>query len=244
PQNEINLYSTELATALCSIDRATISANMSNRLSEAIINSYRQTSNSPVTFQIILDQYTQLQNDRERDKDDSVKSVLKQLIRNNLFASEDKIDLIKDSYIVKMDAFPKDGPIAKAIVYFIVSKLNIIYEKLAKQSVDEDCVELRHFTIIDEAHYMLGFDNKPLRDLIAIGRNKGLSIILATQNMDSYKSEYFDFYANAQYPLIMKQQSINDGVIKDLFGVSGAEFQEIKQAIAGLQKGELIIKNP
>ena len=69
---------------------------------------------------------------------------------------------------------------------------------------------------------MLGFDNKPLRDLIAVGRNKGLSIILATQNMDSYKSEYFDFYANAQYPLIMKQQSINDGVIKDLFGVSGA----------------------
>ncbi len=244
PQNEINLYSTELATALCSIDRATISANMSNRLSEAIINAYRQTSNSPVTFQIILDQYTNLQNDRERDKDDSVKSVLKQLIRNNIFSSEDKIDLIKDSYIVKMDAFPKDGPIAKAIVYFIVSKLNIIYEKLSKQAVDEDCVELRHFTIIDEAHYMLGFDNKPLRDLIAIGRNKGLSIILATQNMDSYKSDYFDFYANAQYPLIMKQQSINDSVIKDLFGVSGAEFQEIKQAIAGLQKGELIIKNP
>jgi hypothetical protein len=185
-----------------------------------------------------------LQSDREKDKDDSVKSVLKQLIRNNIFASEDKIDLIKDSYIVKMDAFPKDGPIAKAIVYFIVSKLTIIYEKLAKQAIDDNCVQLRHFTIIDEAHYMLGFDNKPLRDLIAVGRNKGLSIILATQNMDSYKSEYFDFYANAQYPLIMKQQSVNDSVIKDLFGVSGTEFQEIKQAIAGLQKGELIIKNP
>lgn len=80
--------------------------------------------------------------------------------------------------------------------------------------------------------------------LIAVGRNKGLSIILATQNMDSFKSEPFDFYANAQYPLIMKQQSINDGVIRDLFGVSGQEFNEIKQAIAGLQLGELIIKNP
>ncbi len=243
-QNEINLYSTELANALCAIDRASISANMSNRLSEAIINSYKRTSNLPVTFEIILREYTALQVEKDRQKDDSVKSVLKQLIRNNLFATEDRIDLIKDSYIVKMDSFPKDGPIAKAIVYFIVSKLNTIYEKLAKQAVDEDCVELRHFTIIDEAHYMLGFDNKPLRDLIAVGRNKGLSIILATQNMDSYKSEYFDFYANAQYPLIMKQQSINDGVIKDLFGVSGNEFQEIKQAIAGLQKGELIIKNP
>lgn len=243
-QNEINLYSTELANALCAIDRASISANMSNRLSEAIINSYKRTSNLPVTFEFILSEYTALQVEKDRQKDDSVKSVLKQLIRNNLFATEDRIDLIKDSYIVKMDSFPKDGPLAKAIVYFIVSKLNTIYEKLAKQAVDEDCVELRHFTIIDEAHYMLGFDNKPLRDLIAVGRNKGLSIILATQNMDSYKSEYFDFYANAQYPLIMKQQSINDGVIKDLFGVSGNEFQEIKQAIAGLQKGELIIKNP
>ncbi len=243
-QNEINLYSTELANALCAIDRAVISANMSNRLSEAIINSYKRSLNLPVTFEIILKEYTALQAEKDKQKDDSVKSVLKQLIRNNLFETEDRIDLIKDSYIVKMDSFPKDGPIAKAIVYFIVSKLNTIYEKLAKQMVDEDCVELRHFTIIDEAHYMLGFDNKPLRDLIAVGRNKGLSIILATQNMDSYKSEYFDFYANAQYPLIMKQQSINDGVIKDLFGVSGTEFQEIKQAISGLQKGELIIKNP
>ena len=243
-QNEINLYSTELAIALCSIDRATISANMSNRLSEAIINAYKRTQNHPVTFEGIIKEYTALQADKDKDKDDSIKSVLKQLIRNNLFATEDRIDLIKDSYIVKMDGFPKDGPIAKAIVYFIVSKLNTIYEKLPKQVVDEDSVELRHFTIIDEAHYMLGFDNKPLRDLIAVGRNKGLSIILATQNMDSYKSEYFDFYANAQYPLIMKQQSINDGVIKDLFGVSGKDFQEIKEAIAGLQKGELIIKNP
>ncbi len=243
-QNEINLYSTELANALCAIDRATISANMSNRLSEAIINSYKRTQNKPATFEIILREYTNAQPEKEREKDDSIKSVLKQLIRTNLFANDDQIDLIKDSYIVKMDGFPKDGPIAKAIVYFIVSKLNIIYEHLSKQAVDDESVELRHFTIIDEAHYMLGFDNKPLRDLIATGRNKGLSIILATQNMDSYKSEYFDFYANAQYPLIMKQQSINDGVIKDLFGVSGKDFQEIKEAISGLQKGELIIKNP
>jgi len=244
PQNEINLYSTELAGALCAIDNAKISANMSNRLSEAIINSYKKTHSAPLSFDIILKEYTALQSDKDKDRDDSVKSVLKQLIRNNLFDKEDKIDLIKGSYFVKMDAFPKDGPIAKAIVYFIVSKLNSIYEKLPKQVVDSDCVELRHFTIIDEAHYMLGFDNKPLRDLIATGRNKGLSIILATQNMDNYKSEYFDFYANVQYPLIMKQQSINDGVIKDLFGVSGSEFQEVKQAISGLQKGELIIKNP
>lgn len=243
-QNEINLYSTELATAICSIDNARMSANMSNRLSEAIINAYKKTQNRAVGFDLILKEYTELQPERDRDKDDSIKSVLKQLIRTNLFSKDDSVDLIKESFIIKMDGFPKDGPIAKAIVYFIVSKLNTIYEKLPKQATEEECVELRHFSIIDEAHYMLGFDNKPLRDLIAVGRNKGLSIILATQNMDSYKSEYFDFYANAQYPLIMKQQSINDSVIRDLFGVSGNEFHEIKQAIAGLQKGELIIKNP
>ena len=32
-------------------------------------------------------------------------------------------------------------------------------------------------------------------------------------------------------------------VIKDLFGVSGRELQEIRTEIAGLQKGELIIKD-
>lgn len=238
-----DLYSFTMANALCAIDSAKISANMSNRLSEAIINAYKANDATPITFEAILNNYVKLQSDKDKDKDDSVKSVFKQLIRTNLFTNEDQIDLINDCYVIKMDAFPKDGPIAKAIVYFVISKLNLIYEKLPKQAVNDECVELRHFTIIDEAHYMLGFDNKPLRDLIAIGRNKGLSIILATQNMDSYKSDYFDFYANAQYPLIMKQQSINDVVIKDLFGVSGKEFQEIKEAIAGLQKGELIIKD-
>ena len=130
-----------------------------------------------------------------------------------------------------------------AIVYFIVSKLNILYENLPQQAKEENLVQIRHFTIIDEAHYMLDFDNRPLRNLIAVGRNKGLSIILATQNMESFKSKHFDFYANAQYPLIMKQQTISDSVIKDLFGVSGKELQEIRSEIAGLQKGELIIKD-
>lgn len=41
----------------------------------------------------------------------------------------------------------------------------------------------------------------------------------------------------------MKQQSITDSVIRDLFGVAGKEFLEIKNAIASLQKGELIIKD-
>lgn len=177
------------------------------------------------------------------EKDDSVTSVLKQLVRNRLFASEDQVNLVDECFIIKMNSFPKDGPIAKAIVYFIISKLNDLYEQLPKQAVNEEYVQIRHFTIIDEAHYMLGFNNRPLRNLIAVGRNKGLSIILATQNMESFKSKYFDYYANAQYPLIMKQQTIADGVVKDLFGVSGKEFQDIKSAIAGLQKGELIIKD-
>lgn len=239
-QNEINLYATELAQALCAIDQAKISAKMSDRLTDAVINAYNKTKGKPVHFELINDEYISLQ---DKDVVDSVRAVLNQLIRANLFSKEDKLNLIDQSIIVKMDDFPKDGPIAKAIVYFIISKLNILYEKLPKQASDDDSVELRHFTVIDEAHYMLDFDNKPLRDLIAVGRNKGLSIILATQNMSSFKSEYFDFYANAQYPLIMKQQSIADGVIKDLFGVNGGEFQEIKEEIAGLGKGELIMRD-
>lgn len=241
PIQEVNLYSTEMANALCSLDRTSISANMSNRLSEAIVNGYKKTQGRPISFESMLVEYQRLMNNPE--KDDSISSVLKQLVRSKLFEQEDKLDLVGDCYIVKMDAFPKDGPIAKAIVYFLISKLNNIYEQLEKQATNDDYVEIRHFTIIDEAHYMLDFDNRPLRNLIAVGRNKGLSIILATQNMESFKSKFFDFYANAQYPLIMKQQSINDQVIKDLFGVSGKEFNEIKSEISQLQKGELIIKN-
>ncbi|WP_228411702.1 ATP-binding protein [Chryseobacterium sp.] len=242
-QNEINIYSTEMANALCAIDRATISANMSNRLSEAIIDAYAATKGHPISFELILDAYTDLQPTNEKEKVDSVKSVLNQLIRSNLFLNEDKADLVKSSFIIKMDKYASQGAIGKAIVYFIVSKLNSIYENLSQQANDGEKVQLRHFTIIDEAHYMLDFDNKPLRNLIAVGRNKGMSVVLATQNMEHFKSKHFDFYANAQYPLIMKQQTINDGVLKDMYGANAAELQDIKQAIAGLGKGELIVKN-
>ena len=242
-QNEINLYATELSTALLSLDNASISANMSNRLAEAVINSYEITRQRPIDFSLIFEEYTKLQQDKDADKMDSVKSLLNQLIRSNLFSDTNEFDLIKNSRIIKLDNFPKDGAIAKAIVYFTISALNNLYEKLPAQLKSDECVQIRHFTIIDEAHYMLDFDNKPLRNLIAVGRNKGLSLILATQNMDSYKSKYFDFYANAQYPLIMRQQTISDKIIKDLFGVSGNDFQEIKNEISGLGKGEVILKN-
>lgn len=241
PINEINLYSSEMASALCSIDRVSASANMTNRLSEAIVEAYKETDGAPITFTKMLEEYQSKMADPS--KDDTISSVLKQLVRANIFEEEDKADLIGDCYIIKMDGYPKDGPIAKAIVYFLISKLNNIYEQLEKQATNDEVVQIRHFSIIDEAHYMLDFDNRPLRNLIAVGRNKGLSIILATQNMSSFKSKGFDFYANAQYPLIMKQQTIDDKVIKDLFGVSGNELQEIRTAIAGLQKGELIIKD-
>jgi hypothetical protein len=41
----------------------------------------------------------------------------------------------------------------------------------------------------------------------------------------------------------MKQQSINDKIIKDIFGVTGSEFNKVKEAISQLQKGELIMRN-
>lgn len=239
--NEVTLYSTELANALTALDNTRISANMANRLSEAIMDAYRQTNYRPISFNRLLNCYQAKQ--RDADTMDSISSVLSQIVRSNIFADHDEAQLLTNSYIVKLDSFPKEGVVAKAIVFFLVSKLNTIYEQLPPQATSDTCVELRHFTVIDEAHYMLGFDNRPLRNLIAVGRNKGMSILLATQNMDSYRSKYFDFYTNAQYPLIMKQQTINDSVLRDLYGLSPREMQSLRQDIAALGKGELLIKN-
>lgn len=240
-QNQVNLYSTEMASALCAIGKASTGAKQNTRLSTAIIDAYSETKGLPITFELMLRHYRYLMSDPSSE--DSITSILTDLVRNNLFEKQDLVNLTDECFIVKLDEFPKDGPIAKAIVYFVISKLNTIYEKLDVQAKNDECVQIRHFTIIDEAHYMLDFDNRPLRNLIAVGRNKGMSIILATQNMSSFQSKYFDFYANAQYPLIMKQQTISDPVVRDLFGVSGKELQDVRAAIAGLQLGELIIKN-
>jgi hypothetical protein len=78
---------------------------MSNRLSEAIIEAYVQTKGHPITFELIYECYTEAQPKNDKEKIDSVKSVLNQLIRSNLFQIEDKIDLIKNSFIVEMDEY-------------------------------------------------------------------------------------------------------------------------------------------
>lgn len=41
----------------------------------------------------------------------------------------------------------------------------------------------------------------------------------------------------------MKQQSINDGVIKGLFGLSERDFKEIKSEIVSLKKSNLTIND-
>ena len=48
--NEINLYSSEMATALCALEKANISANMSNRLSEAIVDAYKKKVSTQYIF--------------------------------------------------------------------------------------------------------------------------------------------------------------------------------------------------
>lgn len=237
--NEINLYATTLSTALTSIFGARVSATMDNDLREAINKAYADNQGKPISFAQILKNY----NDARPDRNDTIVNSLRQLVDAHIFQTDDDIDLIGNSFIINLGQYPKDGPIAKAIVYFTVSKLNAIYDSLPEQEKNDERVQLRHFTIIDEAHYMLGFKNEPLKHLIAVGRNKGMSIILATQSMDTFKNDYFDFYANAYYPIIMKQQTINSSILSGLFGTSARETAEVKQVVSDLQLGELIIKD-
>ena len=89
PINEIHLYSTTLANASCAISSAKIGALMDNRLSEAIINAYKAKNQKPITFQEVFDHYTMLMPEKKQGDMDSVKSVLNQLILNNIFAEED-----------------------------------------------------------------------------------------------------------------------------------------------------------
>ena len=116
PINEVNLYATELSSALSAISRTSISANMDNRLSTAIVNAYKDKKLRPVTFSEILENYRDLLPEKQQDKDDSVTSVLSQLVNNHIFEEEDKVDLINSCYIINLGRFPKDGAMAKAIV--------------------------------------------------------------------------------------------------------------------------------
>lgn len=241
--NEVSLYATTLATALCAISKASISANMESRLQKAIVEAYKKNGLNAVTFKKVYDSYTQLQDEKDQERMDSVKSVLDQIVTTNIFADQDAINLVEDCYIIDLHKYPKEGAAAKAIVYFTISKLYSIYESLTQQKKTEDRVQLRHFTIIDEAHHMLEFKNEPLEKLVAEGRNKGMSIILATQQMADYKNRNIDLLANAQYPVFMRQPSQNDQILKSLFGVNGNALNTLKAELTNLQKGEVIMKD-
>ncbi len=241
PMGEINLEASTLAGALIAIFGARVSATMDANLRGAINEAYIETRGLPVNFEMILSHYNSL----NQDKVDTVANSLKSMIDAHMFSEKDDIDLINNSFIINLGKYPKgkDNTLAKAIIYFTLAKLNSIYDSLPVQETNEDRVEIRHFTIIDEAHYMLSFNNQPLRNLVAVGRNKGMSIILASQDMSSFKTDHFDFYQNAYFPIIMRQQQVNTGIVSGLFGGNSKESSEICQIISNLQLGEAIVKN-
>jgi hypothetical protein len=53
---------------------------------------------------------------------------------------------------------------------------------------------------------------------------KGCPLSWLRRIWTAIKATILIFHANVQYPLLMKQQSISDSVIKDLFGVAGKEL--------------------
>ena len=73
PVNEIHMYSTTLSSAICAISSAKIGALMDNRLSEAIVNAYKEKGQKPITFQDVLEHYTMLMPEKKREGMDSVK---------------------------------------------------------------------------------------------------------------------------------------------------------------------------
>lgn len=237
--NEINNYATTIAGALCHIYGSKPGAKQSTHLSEAIIDAYKTTQGKPINFKLLLEGY---RSHLKEGDEDLVTNALGAFARNNYFANDDLVDLVNTSLIINLGRFAKDGPAAKAIVYFVIGKLHNLYEGLPQQATDDNHVQLRHYTVIDEAHYMLSFDNQPLRQLMAVGRNKGMNVILATQNLGSFRQKTFDLTANANNLLIMKQQSLDDKTLGGFYGLHGAELRTLQSEIAGLQKGELILK--
>lgn len=55
-----------MANALSALERTSISANMSNRLAEAIVKSYQRTNGMPINFDMMLKEYQTLMTNPEK----------------------------------------------------------------------------------------------------------------------------------------------------------------------------------
>ena len=212
-----------------------------NNLYRAITGAYRRMQGSAPDFRIVAEELEQI-----NPKPDSLTSVLRPLINQDLFAPQGTSTWSSPiNQTVVLDIH--NLSVSKDMCVFLV--LTELYRQLMllpDSSVDpsSQARDMRTVIVLDEAHHFLKDKRRVgiLEKLIREIRSKGASVMLLSQSPDDYDRAEFDFLELLEFFYVLQSNSSSSKFLKQIFATSPEHSQHLLNDVANLTQGEAFTK--
>ena len=206
----------------------------SESLREAIASVLRQSSSSsPKNLTDVAIALESEYEDRGR-KSDELTATLNELTQFNLFEPElSPAIFFARSWVIQL---PQDGSaeMRRLIINLTLDALDRwINSQPDAPTDDQGTRDLRHLTMLDEAHVVLSTKLPALGNLVRMSRSKGGSLMLISQSPDDFESAEDGYLDNMGITLAFNTQA-KPGPTKRIFGNISS--------LTGLQVGEALCR--
>lgn len=206
----------------------------SEALREAVASVLRHSSpDAPTNLPEVALALESEYEDRGR-KPDELTATLNELTQFTLFRPDlSPADFFARSWIIQL---PQDGSaeMRRLIINLTLDALDRwINSQPDAPTDDQGTRDLRHLTMLDEAHVILSTKLPALGNLVRMSRSKGGSLMLISQSPDDFESAEDGYLDNMGMTLAFNTQA-KPGPTKRIFGNIGA--------LTGLQVGEALCR--
>ncbi len=228
----IKTASARIRDSIAAVKERKASGVQSEALREAVASVLRRSSprrsspDSPANLRDVASALESEYQDRGR-KSDELTSTLNELTQFELFKPDrSPAAFFAESWIIQL---PQDGSaeMRRLIVNLTLGALDRwINSQPDAPTDDQGTRELRHLTMLDEAHVILSTKLPALGNLVRMSRSKGGSLMLVSQSPDDFEAAEDGYLDNMGMTLAFNTQA-KPGPTKRIFGntVSLASLQ-------------------
>ena len=230
----IKTAAARIRDSLASVKARKPSGVQSDALREAVALVLRHGSTgTPVDLTSVASALEAEYSDRGR-KSDELTATLNELTQFTLFSPELSPDeFFAGSWIIQL---PTDGSaeMRRLIINLTLDALDRWINSQPDAPTDEQGIrDLRHLTMLDEAHVILSTRLPALANLVRMSRSKGGSIMLVSQSPDDFENAEDGYLDNMGMTLAFNTQA-KPGPTKRIFGNNST--------LANLEIGEALCR--
>ena len=206
----------------------------SEALREAVASALRRSSNTSPADLADVARALEVEYDDRGRKADELTATLNELTQFNLFKPElSPAAFFSTSWIVQL---PQDGSaeMRRLIINLTLDALDRWINSQPDAPTDDGGIrELRHLTMLDEAHVVLSTKLPALGNLVRMSRSKGGALMLVSQSPDDFDGAEDGYLDNMGMTLAFNTQA-KPGPTKRIFGNTGS--------LADLKVGEALCR--